>query len=75
MLKPDIGYWASLPCEYREGLIQAGQHETPAQAHALRALHAGPGAGDGHEQPVSTIARQATSGWLPSFADDCFGSS
>lgn len=41
VLKPDIGYWASMSREYRERLIQAGQRETLAQADALRALHAG----------------------------------
>lgn len=41
VLKPDIGYWASLSREYRERLISAGYRDTLAQADALRSLHAG----------------------------------
>lgn len=40
VLKPDIGYWASLSREYRERLIGAGYRDTLAHAAALRALHA-----------------------------------
>jgi len=39
VLKPDIGYWASLSREYRERLITAGYRETIAQAKVLRGLH------------------------------------
>jgi NTE family protein len=39
LIKPDIGYWASLSREYRERLIHTGHRDTLAQAAALRALH------------------------------------
>jgi NTE family protein len=40
VLKPDFGYWVSLSREFRERAMDAGYHETLAQADALRTLHA-----------------------------------
>ncbi len=39
VLKPDFGYWAGSSQAYRLRVIEAGYHQTLAQADALRRLH------------------------------------